>query len=100
MCENCDPEYAVEIEEGFKCVDCRFDTMRGLEYYMVSDELWASAGMGKRFGDGMLCIGCLENRIGRTLVPADFPNLYPLNAKVAPFPKSDRLMDRMGYAEN
>jgi hypothetical protein len=37
---------------------------------MVHDELWAQAGM-EPFG-GWLCVGCLERRLGRRLVPADF----------------------------
>jgi hypothetical protein len=37
----------------------------GCEYYMVHDIVWASAFMGPY--DGMLCIGCLERRLGRPL---------------------------------
>jgi hypothetical protein len=33
------------------------------EWYMVRNELWASAGLN----DGFLCIACLESRIGRKL---------------------------------
>lgn len=44
------------------------------EYYMVKPSLWAKAGGG----DGYLCIGCLEKRIGRTLRPSDFTNA-PIN---------------------
>jgi hypothetical protein len=35
---------------------------------MVRDEIWTEAGLGK----GILCIGCLEKRLGRELVPGDF----------------------------
>jgi hypothetical protein len=35
---------------------------------MVRDELWEEHGAG----DGMLCIGCLEKRVGRRLVGTDF----------------------------
>jgi hypothetical protein len=38
------------------------------EYYMVRNSLW------KRHAEdaSMLCVGCLENRMGRRLRPADF----------------------------
>lgn len=62
------------------CVDCGSDTIIGNEYYMVTDEVWLGSGMkhGHRSGDGYLCIGCLEERIGRALTREDFPD-YPVN---------------------
>lgn len=41
---------------------------------MVEDEVWLEAGMKhpRREGDGFLCIGCLEKRLGRTLRARDF----------------------------
>jgi hypothetical protein len=61
------------------CTDCGTDTTpctgkRGCrhkgkwEWYMVRNTLWKRAGMT----DGFLCVGCLENRIGRKLKPSDF----------------------------
>ena len=50
------------IYEGFKCVDCGVNTHDADEYYMVHDELWAAAGMEP--AGGMLCVGCLEQRLG------------------------------------
>jgi hypothetical protein len=41
------------------------------EWYMVRNELWASAGLN----DGFLCIACLESRIGRKQTFADFPDV-------------------------
>ena len=41
---------------------------------MVEDAVWAAAGAP----EGYLCVGCLEERLGRPLVPDDFPPL-PLN---------------------
>ena len=55
-------------------MDCGKNTFHG-DYYMVRDELWMSA-VGKQ--EGMLCLGCLEGRIGRPLVADDFPPL-PIN---------------------
>jgi len=62
------------IRRRFLCLDCRFDTLDE-HYYMVSDELWAATGLGPH--DGMLCLYCLEQRIGRRLVFADFTALVP-----------------------
>ena len=81
----------------FACVDCGFDTNAGDEYYMVSTPVWLAAGMrhDHRSGDGMLCIGCLEGRLGRRLQPNDFPD-YPINRGW--FRYSARLADRLGAA--
>ena len=46
------------------------------EWYMVRDEVWAAAGMDTGAiplgGRGFLCMGCLETRLGRRLLPGDF----------------------------
>jgi hypothetical protein len=74
------------------CRDCGMNTtpMRGdptgrWEYYMVTEAVWAAAGMRpatiKRYNetDGdFLCVGCFEKRLGRTLVPTDFAD-FPIN---------------------
>jgi hypothetical protein len=77
------------------CIDCGVDTTpctgkRGCrhkgrhEYYMVRDRVWAEAGMRTgivyHYGGGgdYLCIGCLEQRIGRKLHFADFTDV-PVN---------------------
>lgn len=52
------------------CMDCRVDTVEIGEYFMINNnELWAQA-MGD--ADGILCIGCLERRLDRTLTAFDF----------------------------
>lgn len=67
------------LELAATCDDCGADTApctkrRGCrhagrwEYYMVEDDVWATAGMPA----GFLCIGCLEARLGRELRPVDF----------------------------
>jgi hypothetical protein len=61
--------------DGTLCHDCGVDTLPAgwgerAEYYMVHDEVWANAGMGPL--DGLLCVGCLERRLRRRLVPDDF----------------------------
>lgn len=57
------------------CQDCSTDT-RGGDYYMVNDDLWAKAHPQDV---GMLCMSCLETRIGRPLVAGDFTQ-FPVNA--------------------
>jgi len=58
---------------------------------MVHDHVWIQTGLAP--SGGMLCVSCLEKRIGRTLVPSDFSN-YPIN-NLLEFPKSDNILSRM-----
>jgi len=64
---------------------------------MVEDELWK---LGTIYADDycgedvMLCIGCLENRIGGKLTARDFLEL-PINQGF--FPRSARFMDRLAH---
>ena len=57
------------------CLDCGLNTTQAGHYYMVRDEVWAASGVAS-FG-GMLCLFCLEERLGRELVFADFTALVP-----------------------
>jgi len=72
------------------CMDCKIDTRSIGEYFMINKDLWT-------FGKGFLCIGCLENRLGRKLEPKDFL-LCPLNLSLLEFWDfaSQRLLDRLG----
>jgi hypothetical protein len=74
---------------GFLCVDCQEDTDKLNEYYMVRDTVWKQA---KGPAAGMLCIGCLERRIGRRLRRADF---LPCALNDGSFPQSRRLKARL-----
>jgi hypothetical protein len=108
------------MSESYLCIDCGFDTALGnlnraeaeqaiaaqiaagtknwavpafnlndrQETYIVHDHVWKAAGM-EPWG-GCLCIGCLEKRIGRKLMPMDFPRDAPLNW----IPGTPRLMER------
>ena len=76
----------------FLCVGCGFDTHRGAEYFMVRHDIWHLTGLD--VGDVMLCVGCVEARIGRTLEPADFLDV-DLNYDPA-VPRSPRLQERLG----
>lgn len=74
----------------FLCLDCRIDTGRIHEHYFIETSLWLSA-VGSIVG--MLCIGCLETRLGRQLVANDFPDVTINNPRFEA--KSQRLMSRM-----
>lgn len=74
----------------FLCLDCGIDTAKIFEYYMLTDETWYLVHTSER---GMLCIGCIEERLGRKLNRRDFNDSY-LNWSGGS--KSLRLADRMG----
>lgn len=78
-------------EEDFKCEDCSADTIEIHEYYMVHDAVW-NAVVPAAQKHIFLCVGCLETRLGRRLVPDDFPDV-PLNYFKD---KSLRLTNRLG----
>lgn len=74
------------------CVDCGDHTK--FEHYFVKNEVWFDAA--KMSESGMLCVGCLENRINRKLVPADFTSAHINDPKR--YAMSDRLRSRiLGY---
>jgi hypothetical protein len=52
------------------CVDCGVDTLATGQYYIVRRPVWAASGLGRQ--DGMLCLDCLERRLGRRLRNEDF----------------------------
>lgn len=73
------------------CLDCKSDTGRMHEHYYVNLDLWLLCVGSKT---GMLCIGCLEKRLGRRLRPGDFTDAHINNPRL--YPMSDRLRDRIG----
>jgi hypothetical protein len=58
------------------CMDCRVDTEKNGEYYMLHTELWYSINRKYR---GKLCLLCVERRLGRDLTSADFLDA-PINS--------------------
>ena len=92
--------------ESWLCVDCGINTAPGFlirkeldlaltlhgvaenfltaesEVYTVTNEVWRATRL-EGWG-GCLCIGCLEQRIGRRLKPDDFVADHPLNAPHLP----------------
>jgi len=53
----------------FKCIDCKIDTGKIGEHYMLKDDIWFSIHPSK---NGMLCLNCLEKRLHRPLTINDF----------------------------
>ena len=84
------PTWLAEMKDrsSFLCLDCGVDTDAIDEYYRVTNELWARANPDRA---GMLCIGCLEKRLGRELTPDDFRCWDDRD-----HPKSERLLKRLG----
>ena len=71
---GCDCEIALNVDmtdprspADFACHDCGNDFD---EYYLVHDHVWNASGLSK--DGGMLCVGCLEKRLGRRLCRDDF----------------------------
>lgn len=86
-------EPRVEDEGLFTCMDCGIDTYKIREYFMVEDHLWIESVPEYH---GILCIGCLEARMGRQLDSKDFPSHLPINKPNGLFfPHSDRLRARL-----
>lgn len=75
----------------FQCNDCGVCTLHINEYYMVHNGLWEVA-TEDMYSDGMLCIGCLEARLGGKLTADDFTDA-PINHGV--FEQSARLQQRL-----
>lgn len=76
---------------AWSCLDCGGSTRIAGEYYMVRPEVWAEAMPS---GKGMLCLGCLAQRLGRLLRQDDFLDC-PLNNDPR-VRRSDRLRALLG----
>ena len=70
------------------CDDCAVDIAEIQENYMVLNSIWRAAR-----GNHLLCVACLEARLGRTLTSDDFSHA-PINQGI--FGLSERLRDRIG----
>ena len=81
---------AAMCRRKFLCLDCGVDTGKISEFYFIKTELWLKlVGTIK----GMLCIGCLEKRLGRVLRKADFTEATINSPRFVS--KSQRLMARL-----
>jgi hypothetical protein len=83
-----------------QCADCGLGTIVALEYfYFVQPKVWRQAWDGRlkpwhqARGQQILCIACLENRLGRMLSRTDF-----VTDQVDPNRMSDRLLTRLTAA--
>jgi len=80
------------------CLDCDANALAIGEFYWVFSHVWEAAirRSSRRPAPHscMLCLGCLEIRIGRRLTPADFVDDSVNNNFDAS--KSQRLLDRSG----
>ncbi len=81
---------AKKSRKKFLCLDCKVDTGLAGEHYMLIDKTWLSVVDSNK---GMLCIGCIEKRLGRQLCPDDFNNSYVNNLNFGT--RSVRLMSRL-----
>ena len=58
-----------------ECRDCGLDTVEDGEFYMVQDTVWPlepNEVWPWEPQNSILCIGCLEHRLGRRLTSDDF----------------------------
>lgn len=80
-------------KSDFDCNDCTDNVDDTGEYYMVLNSVWKEAIKNTKVK--MLCIGCIESRLGRLLVKDDFTECH-LNRDARDGQKSDRLKNRLG----
>ena len=75
----------------FPCSGCNQNIYKMQEYfYTLRDEIWEACEVGNL----LLCIGCVEAKLGRQLTPLDFNPFARFNT--AKVPRSARLQDRLG----
>jgi hypothetical protein len=72
-----DPETLLD-HSRWHCMDCAKDTDSAQEFYALRDDLWRMIVRRPRRG-GMLCLNCVERRLGRPLHRLDFKPV-PVNA--------------------
>ena len=82
-----------------QCHDCGDRAWVQLhEDYMVRQDIWHQACVVEpvmKNGEGMLCVGCIEQRLGRQLCRDDFGGDVPCNVDQYRGQGSERLLDRM-----
>ena len=74
--EELDEEEEEELRASFHCLDCGVDTLANGEWYMLRDDVWLEANP---VDDGKLCVGCVEERLGRKLGRENFTDA-PINS--------------------
>ena len=87
-----------EMLARYVCMGCKVNTHIINEYYMINNVLWDYVADSNH--DGMLCIGCVEARLGRKLTSKDFTTC-PLNIQSIELGnRSERLMDRLNNTQS
>jgi hypothetical protein len=72
------------------CEDCGRDTGKMREHYFLRPQVWTSVHPSNV---GMLCVGCIEARLGRELTHVDFTDAHVNDPFL--YPMSDRLRSRI-----
>jgi hypothetical protein len=74
------------------CLDCGKNTLHTDDYYMLRNKLWREI-VPREQRHGMLCLSCIESRLGRPLCPGDFlkdnPNIEESDPAEQPMNLSD-----------
>lgn len=86
-----DSLYFVAVD--WRCRACGVDTDAIDEYFMLRDPIWdqVADGPGRH---GHLCVGCVEDRLGRSLVGSDFTDADVNTTRL--IKRSTRLAARLG----
>jgi hypothetical protein len=78
--EACDEDRRwLATELSMFCCACGRRSDKAVLYYMVRDDVWYS--VGNKSKKGIMCLGCLADRLGRPLEAADFTDV-PLNDRI------------------
>jgi hypothetical protein len=85
-----EPDYNAPI----LCLDCHQDLAKMEELFIFDIKVWNKA-VGRKDRHKFLCVGCLEDRLGRRLRPEEFPDCEE-NTTPCLF-RSHRLIDRMTW---
>ena len=72
------------------CRDCARDTTKIGHWYMVWDHVWAASELGRE--DGVLCLDCLQRRLGCELTLEDF---MPADPATRDFWRGDLILPRV-----
>lgn len=79
--EEIDQLQNIMVRLDFFCKQCGKDTrVDDKDYYMVTHEVWKKHGEGEH----MLCIDCLENRLGHKLTKEEILDCF-LNRMINPY---------------
>jgi hypothetical protein len=63
-------------DRNWLCMDCGKSTFNSpSDYYMLRNRLWRIL-VPKNQRHGMLCLACIEERLGRPLIPNDFQSSH------------------------